>query len=144
MSDQFWQIFFASASGAGVITFLLKVLEKFFDEWRAVIKRKSEDLRDFGNSLLIICNEASSSSYVVLPRDREHINELITKAELLTPDIVKDLEIFHSNWTLYSYEDCRIQGNASAEDISFGIMLRDGADSARKKIIKRAHQLLNS
>lgn len=127
----------------GVMGFILGVLTKFADgyikEHFDSRKRKAEYKRTIAEEVLKICNEASTNSFRIPPRDMEHINKILTEVELIDKQMETAMNEFISSWNFFASR--RSVGNISPEDVKFAKEQLDRAEERRKTLIKKANKM---
>ncbi len=127
----------------GVMGFILGILTKFADgyikEHFDKRKKKTEHKQNIAEEVLKICNEASSNSFRIPPRDMEHINKILTEVELIDKQMETIMNEFISSWNLFATN--RSAGNMSPDDVRFAKGQLDRAEDRRKTLIKKASKM---
>lgn len=127
----------------GVMGFILGVLTRYADgyikEHFDSRKRKAEHQRMISEEVLKICNEASTNSFRIPPRDTEHINKILTEVELIDEQMETAMNEFISSWN--SFSSRRSTGNMAPEDVKFTKEQLDRAEERRKILIKKASKM---
>lgn len=127
----------------GVTGFILGVATKFADgyvkEHFDNRKRLAEHKRKIAEEVLIICNEASTSSFQTPPRNIEHIHKILTEVELIDRQMETAMNEFVSSWS--SFATRRGAGHLQSEEVKFQKEQLDRAEDRRKMLIKMANKM---
>lgn len=123
--------------------FILGVLTRYADgyikEHFDSRKRKIEHQRTIAEEVLKICNEASTNSFRVQPRNIEHIYKILTEIKLLDIQMEKTMNEFVSSWNSFAMN--RSAGNMSPNDVKFAKTQLDRAEERRKILINMASKM---
>lgn len=127
----------------GVIGFILGVGTKFADSYIKEFfdnrKRKAEHKRTIAEEVLKICNEASTNSFRIPPREMEHVNKILTEVELIDKQMETKMNEFVSSWN--SFASRRNAGHISPEEVKFQKEQLDRAEERRKTLIQITNKM---
>jgi len=98
MELSFWQGFLGSALGVTIVSFFLKIAERFINEWRSNVSQNRTEKQLLSKKILKICSEGNDHHHSIMPKDNQHIKYVAYQAKFFDKQIYEDLLEYLRTW----------------------------------------------